>query len=173
VAPGKPVKTVIASHVHFDHSGGLRSFVDLGATIVTNELDKPYLEKAWAAPRELNPDKLAVSKKPAVFRTYKDELTLGEGDGVIKIYRLAGSGHSDDLALIYLPKSKIVVEADAYSPLAADAPLPKSVSPYALNLLENIEKLNLDVEKIAGLHGARVANLDDLKAFVGQKHASN
>jgi glyoxylase-like metal-dependent hydrolase (beta-lactamase superfamily II) len=170
VAPGKPIKTVVNSHVHFDHSGGLRTFVDLGATIVTQELDKPYYQKAWANPHELHPDLLSASQKPAKFETYKDEISLEDGD--IKIYRLADSGHSDDLALIYLPKTKIAIEADAYSPAAADAPLPKTVNPYAVNLLENIQKRNLDVEKIAGLHGARVATLDDLKAYIGQQHAS-
>jgi len=173
VAPNKPIKYVVNSHVHFDHAGGLRTFVDNGSIIVAHELDKPYYEKAWSAPRDINPDKLAASKKAAQFVTYKDELTLGEGEGLVKIYRLAGSGHSDDLALIYLPQSKIAIEADAYSPPAADAPLPKTVNPYSANLLENIQKLNLDVEKIAGLHGARVANLADLKAYIGQKSASN
>ncbi|WP_294541371.1 MBL fold metallo-hydrolase [uncultured Rhodoblastus sp.] len=172
VVPGKPIAAVINSHVHFDHSGGLRTFVDLGATIVAQEQDKPYYEKAWANPRELNPDLLAVSKKPAKFLTYKDELKLGEGDGEIRIYRLAGSGHSDDLALIYLPQSKIAIEADAYTPAAVDAPAPKTPNPYAVNLYENIQKLNLDVEKIAGLHGVRVATLDDLRAYIGQKQAA-
>jgi glyoxylase-like metal-dependent hydrolase (beta-lactamase superfamily II) len=173
IAPNKPIKYVVNSHVHFDHAGGLRTFVDNGSTIVTHELDKPYYEKAWANPRELSPDRLAASKKPAQFVTYKDELTLGEGDGQIRIFRLAGSGHSDDLALIYLPHSKVAIEADAWSPAAADAPLPKTVNPYAANLLENIQRLNLDVEKIAGLHGVRVGTPDDLKAYVGQKHAAN
>jgi glyoxylase-like metal-dependent hydrolase (beta-lactamase superfamily II) len=173
IAPNKPIKYVVNSHVHFDHAGGLRTFVDHGSIIVAQELDKPFYEKAWANPREISPDRLAGSKKPAQFVAYNDELTLGEGDGQIKIYRLAGSGHSDDLALIFLPKSKIAIEADAYSPAAADAPLPKTVNPYAANLLENIERLNLDVEKIAGLHGVRVASLADLKAYIGQKNASN
>jgi glyoxylase-like metal-dependent hydrolase (beta-lactamase superfamily II) len=171
IAPNKPVKYVINSHVHFDHSGGLRTFVDQGAVIVTNDLDKPYYEKAWAEPHELHPDRLAASKKPAKFETYKDKYVLNDGDRSIEIHRIAGTGHSDDLALVYLPKEKVLVEADAYSPLAADAPVPKSTNPYAVNLYENIQKLNLDVEKIAGLHGARVANLDDLRAYIGQKSA--
>ena len=139
---------------------------------MTHELDKPYYEKAWANPRRLNADLLAASQRPAKFETYKDELSLGEGDGLIRIHRLAGSGHSDDLALIYLPKQKIAIEADAYSPPAADAPSPKAPNPYAVNLYENIQKLGLDVEKIAGLHGARVASLDDLRAYIGQKQAA-
>jgi glyoxylase-like metal-dependent hydrolase (beta-lactamase superfamily II) len=172
IAPNKPIKYVVNSHVHFDHSGGLRTLVDNGSTIVAHELDKPYYEKAWANPHEINPDRLAASKKPAQFLTYKDELTLGEADGAIKIFRLAGSGHSDDLALIYLPQSRIVIEADAYTPLAADAAPPKSPNPYSVNLYENIQRLNLNVEKIAALHGPRLATLDDLRAYIGQTAAA-
>ena len=67
--PNKPIKYLINTHVHFDHSGGLRTWVDEGATIVTHEMNKPYYEKAWAAPHTLNPDKLAQSKKTATFET--------------------------------------------------------------------------------------------------------
>ena len=55
----KPLTMVIVSHHHFDHSGGLRTYVDEGATIVTHEANKAYYEQAWAAPHTINPDKLA------------------------------------------------------------------------------------------------------------------
>ena len=58
--PNKPIKYLINSHHHFDHSGGLRTYVDEGATIVTHASNKPYYEQAWAAPRTINPDKLAA-----------------------------------------------------------------------------------------------------------------
>ena len=57
--PNKPIRYVINTHVHFDHSGGLRTFVDEGATVVTHAMNRPYYEQAWAAPRTLNPDRLA------------------------------------------------------------------------------------------------------------------
>jgi len=66
--PNKPIKYVVNSHVHFDHTGGLRTFVDADAIIVTPELDKPYFEKAWAAPHTLNPDRLSKSKKTGQVR---------------------------------------------------------------------------------------------------------
>lgn len=168
IAPGKPIKYVVNSHVHFDHSGGLRTLVDAGATIVTHELDKPYYEKVWAAPHTLRPDRLAQSKKSAKFETYADKHVLSDGARSIEIHRIAGNGHSDELALIYLPKEKILVEADAYTPTAKDAPPPKTANPYSVNLYENIQKLKLDVAQIAGLHGPRIVTLADLRAAIGQ-----
>ena len=34
--PDKPIRWVINSHQHFDHAGGLRAYVHIGATIVTH-----------------------------------------------------------------------------------------------------------------------------------------
>ena len=171
IIPNKPIKYVVASHVHFDHSGGLRKFVDAGATIVAHESDKPYFEKAWAAPRTLVPDLLSKSQKPAKFETYAENYELTDGARKIELHRIAGSGHGDDLGLIYLPVEKILIEADAYTPTAANAPLPVSPNPYSVNLFENIVRLKLDVAQIAALHGPRVVTLPDLRAAIGRKEA--
>jgi glyoxylase-like metal-dependent hydrolase (beta-lactamase superfamily II) len=172
IIPNKPIKYVVASHVHFDHSGGLRTFVDEGATIVAHELDKPYFEKAWANPRSINPDRLSKSQKGAKFETYGDKHVLTDGNRAIEIHRIAGSGHSDDLGLVYLPAEKILIEADAYTPTAANVPPPASPNPYSVNLYETIQKLKLDVSQIAALHGPRVVTLADLRTAIGQTTAT-
>ena len=155
--PNKPIKYLVNTHVHFDHSGGLRTFVDEGATIVTHEDNKPYYEKAWAAPHTINPDKLAQSKKTATFETFSDKHVLTDGSRTIEIHKIAGGGHNDAFAMIYLPKEKILIEGDAWTPPAANAPPPAAVNPFAVNLDENITRLKLDVKQIAALHGPRVA----------------
>jgi len=164
--PGKPIKTLINSHAHFDHSGGLRTFVDAGATIVTHKLNAPYYQKAWANPHTLNPDALARSKKVPRFETFGDKLVLGDNHK-IEIHNIANSGHNDGFALVYLPAEKILIEADAYTPAAAGVPLPASPNPYSVNLYNNIQRLKLDVDKIAALHGPRVVSLNDLRAAIG------
>lgn len=166
--PGKPIKYLVNSHFHFDHSGGLRTFVDEGATIVTHQLNEAYYKKAWAAPRSINPDRLANSKKAAKFETFGDKHVLSDGTRRIEIHSLKGSGHNDGFALTYLPAEKILIEADAFTPPAAGAPLPASPNPYSVNLYDNIGKLKLDVEQIAPLHG-RLVKLADLKAAIGAK----
>jgi hypothetical protein len=70
--------------------------------------------------------------------------------------------------MIYLPKEKILIEVDAWAPLAPNQTPPATPSPFAVNLYENIQKLKLDVKQIAALHGPRVATLEELKAAVGQ-----
>jgi glyoxylase-like metal-dependent hydrolase (beta-lactamase superfamily II) len=168
IIPNKPIKYVVNSHVHFDHSGGLRTLVDEGAIIVTHELDQPFFEKAWVRPHTLRPDRLSVSNKAAKFETYTDKYVLSDGSRTIEVHHISGNGHSDDLALVYLPKEKALIEADAYTPLAADVAPPKTPNPYSVNLYENIQRLKLDVTQIVGLHGPRVATLNDLRTAIGQ-----
>ncbi|RYY76451.1 MAG: MBL fold metallo-hydrolase [Gammaproteobacteria bacterium] len=167
--PNKPIKYLINTHAHFDHSGGLRTYVAEGVTIVTHQDNKAYYQKVWAEPHSINPDRLASSKKSATFETFKDKHVLTDGSRKIEIYPIAGNSHNDAFALVYLPKEKILSEADAYTPLAPGATPPASVNPYSVNLYENIQKLKLDVDQIAGLHGPSVVKLADLKSYIGIK----
>lgn len=167
IIPNKPIKYLVNTHAHFDHSGGLRTFVDEGATIVTPQDNQAYYEQVWAAPRTLNPDRLATSQKTASFAPFADRYVLADAKHPVEIHTIAGSGHNDAFALIYLPADKVLVEADAYTPTAAKVPPPASPNPYSVNLYENIQKLGLDVDKIAALHGPRVVTLADLRAVIG------
>jgi glyoxylase-like metal-dependent hydrolase (beta-lactamase superfamily II) len=165
--PNKPIKYLVNTHAHFDHSGGLRTYVDEGAIIVTHQMNRPYYEQAWAAPRTLGPDKLAESKKAAMFETFTDKHVLTDGKRSIEIHQIAGSGHNDAFALIYLPTEKVLIEGDAYTPAAANAPPPATPNPFSVNLNDNIQRLKLDVRQIAALHGPRVSTMNDLRAAIG------
>jgi glyoxylase-like metal-dependent hydrolase (beta-lactamase superfamily II) len=162
--PNKPIRYVINTHHHFDHSGGLRTYVDEGATVVTHQSNRSFYERAWAAPRTLVPDRLAQSKKQAQFETVGDVHTLTDGKRSIQIHRLAGNGHNDGFLIVYLPVERILVEVDAWAPTAQNVPPPAVPSPFALNLYENIQRLKLDVAQIAALHGPRVATLSEFAA---------
>ena len=61
-------------------------------------------------------------------------------------------GHHDGMLVAYLPKEKVLLEADAYNPQAATATPPNPPSPYTLSLLDNIQRLKLDVQRIIPVH---------------------
>jgi glyoxylase-like metal-dependent hydrolase (beta-lactamase superfamily II) len=172
--PNKPIRFVVNTHHHFDHAGGLRSYADEGATIVTHHANRAYYETVWAAPRTLNPDRLAQSKKTPKFETFTDKHLLTDGARTIEIYRIANSPHDDGLAMVYLPGEKILIEADAYVPAADAAPVPPQtpvIRPATLNLYQNIRRLKLDVARIAALHGPRVATMAELTKAAGREES--
>src|SRR5436190_2067210 len=171
--PNKPIRYLINTHAHFDHSGGLRTYVDEGATIVTHAGNKPYYEQAWAAPRTINPDRLARSAKRASFETFTDKHVMTDGRRTIEIHQITGGGHNDAFAMVYLPAEKILIEVDAYTPAAAGTPPPATPNPFAVNLYDNIQRLRLDVGQIAALHGPRVATMADLRAFIRQPNITH
>jgi len=173
VMPNKPIKYVVSTHAHFDHSGGIRAFMAEGVTIITHQINKPYYEKLATAPHTLTPDKESQMKKKPIIETMGDKKVLTDGNHVIELHRLQGSYHSEGLLVAYLPKEKILVEADGFNPPAqADAAPPNPPNPNHVNLLENIERLKLDVETIVPVHypaDGRKVTKADLVRFVGKK----
>ena len=153
--PNKPIRYVINTHHHVDHSGGIRAAMAEGATIVTHEVNKPFFEKIAAAPHTLSPDRLSAAKKKPVIETMTEKKVLTDGNQVIELHHLAGNGHNAGLLVVYLPKIKTLLEADAYNPPAqANTPPPTPVSPYTANMVSAIDKLKLDVETIIPVHYA-------------------
>ena len=118
LVPNKPIRYLVNTHHHIDHSRGLRRFVAEGATIVTHRINAPYFERMFAAPNTLNPDALSKAKKEPTFETMTTKKVMTDGNHVIELHHMAGSGHNEGLILAYLPKQKLLVEADAYNPPA-------------------------------------------------------
>jgi glyoxylase-like metal-dependent hydrolase (beta-lactamase superfamily II) len=170
--PGKPIKYVVNTHHHIDHSSGLRTFVAEGATVVTHEVNKPYYEKLFALPHTLEPDRLMTERKTPTFETVSEKKVMADGNHVIEVHHLRGNGHNEGLLLAYLPKEKILVEADAFNPPAQpNSPPPPSVSPYTANLVEAIAQLKLDVQRIIPIHypaDNRNVSISELMRWVGR-----
>lgn len=166
LVPNKPIAYVVNTHVHFDHSSGLRAFVAEGATVVTHETTRPFYEAAWANPRTLNPDAMSKSGKVAVFEIVADKHVIPDAKRPVEVYAIQGNGHADGFLMAYLPNEKILMESDAWSPMAPDAPVPATPNPFNVNLYENIERLGLDVQVIAPGHSRR-ATIAELRREIG------
>jgi glyoxylase-like metal-dependent hydrolase (beta-lactamase superfamily II) len=167
LVPNKPIKYVVNSHHHFDHAGGLAAFVAEGVTVITHATNKAFFEQAFAAPRTVNPDKLAQSGKKASVESLNDKLVLQDATRTLEIYHIGGNPHADGLILAYLPKEKLLIEADAYTPAPPNTPPPAQPNPFSVNLHDNIGKLKLEVDRILPLHG-RIVTLAELLSAIGR-----
>ena len=158
--PNKPIKYLVNTHHHFDHSGGLRTYVAEGATIVTHEANKPFYEQAWSTPRTLNPDRLSdagcVTDLPDLHRQAGAGRSGASGSKCTCSQAMATTTPSRWSGC---RRKKILSEGDAWTPPAPGAANSSPPSPCAVNLTKNIERLKLDVKTIAALHGPGVATM--------------
>ena len=169
LVPSKPIKYMVATHHHFDHSGGLRAIAAEGVIVIAHDVNKAFLEKALAAPATISPDRLAKSGKKGVVEGMRDKRVLTDGARTVELLHIAGNTHHSGLIMAYLPKEKILVEADAYTPLAANAPPPLAANPFTVNLAENLKRLNLAVDQVLPLHG-RIVPIAELHKAIGHDH---
>lgn len=163
IVPGKPIRYVVTTHHHWDHLGGIRAAIDEGATIVTHSSDKALLQRVAKASHTLVPDSLAASNKGLKVRVVGAKGTLTDGTRTIELHLMTGYEHAGDMLMIYLPKEKILAQADAFVPPATPtSPIVITAVPFAASLYDNIQRLKLDVQTIVPFHGARTLELAEV-----------
>jgi glyoxylase-like metal-dependent hydrolase (beta-lactamase superfamily II) len=163
LVPNKPIRYLINTHHHFDHSSGVRTFIAEGATIITHEINRPFYERAWAAPRTLEPDRLAQNPRNAEFLTVSDKHVLTGGNQTLEIYHREGDNHNAGMLMVYFPRARVLVEADDFTPPAPNAPpMPARAKGFTMALYEHVQRLRLNVATIAPLHG-RVVPFAELR----------
>jgi glyoxylase-like metal-dependent hydrolase (beta-lactamase superfamily II) len=174
VIPGKPIRYGVISHHHLDHTQGLPAVVAEGIRIVTPEVNRAYLERALSAPRTLSePDALTKSgRKPIVDAFTGDRRVFQDGTRTVEIHVIKGLPHADGIVVAYLPKERILAYADMFNLPPADAPVPDPPVTGTIVFLDNIERLNLQPERILSVHNLnpnRLATLDDIRSSLGRK----
>lgn len=166
--PAKPVRTVINSHHHFDHAGGLRSVAAEGTTLVTSAMAKPYFERVFANPNRIRPDRLAQAggKLPEIIGV-GTQREFVDGDLRFVVHEIQGSVHAQGFLMVYLPKERLLIQADAYTPAAPSTAPPAVPNANTVNLAQNIERLGLKVDRVLPLHG-RVVPLAEMYAAISR-----
>ncbi len=157
--PGKPLTTLVTTHHHFDHTAGVRAAIAEGLTVVTHAGNSGFFEEMAKRAHTITPDTLAKSSRAATVESLEEERVFKDGAMEMVLYHVAGNPHSDTMLMAYFPRERVIVEVDAFSPGG-------NVNPYAANLLENITKRKLQVDRIVPLHGT-VAPFSELVKAAG------
>jgi glyoxylase-like metal-dependent hydrolase (beta-lactamase superfamily II) len=166
--PGKPIKYLVLTHHHSDHAGGFREYVSEGATIVTTVGAKSLLEKAAGTESSLLP-RLSTGKKLTIETIENKKRVFQDDKHLVEIYDIGPNPHANEILVAYLPKEKILFQADLLNP-AANGTIPIAQD-TTVSFGEKLQELGLQVEKIYGVHG-RAATPEELRTSIERRRAS-
>ena len=167
LVPDKPLRYVINTHHHFDHSGGLRAAVSEGLTVITHETNRSLFEDLVARQHTIVADRLAQNPAELMLETVTgDEVyELKGGTRIMELYRIGDNPHNDGMLAVYLPGEQILIQADMYIPGVGG-----EFATAAAVLLQSIRDRELRVSRLVPIHGA-VAPLDELEQAVRDAEA--
>jgi glyoxylase-like metal-dependent hydrolase (beta-lactamase superfamily II) len=148
LVPDKSLSELVLTHHHFDHTAGMRAAIYSGLSVITHAGNKEWVDNMARRPHTIQQDMLAKNVSRLNLNTVDDEREFTDQSMTVMLYHVAGNPHSDTMLMAYIPRDRIVIQVDAFSP----GPGPGG-HPYAANLLENIQKRNLRVDTIVPLHG--------------------
>ncbi|MGP0073559.1 MAG: MBL fold metallo-hydrolase [Bryobacteraceae bacterium] len=146
--PNKPIRYVMNTHPHADHTGGLPVLVAEGAIIITQKNNEEFLSKALNTPRTLMTDTLAKNPKKAKFETVEEKKVYSDGTRTVEMYHIFPAPHSNGLIIAFIPKEKVLFQGDF------------SVNPgepandHVRALVPVLERLNLDFDRYINVHAS-------------------
>jgi glyoxylase-like metal-dependent hydrolase (beta-lactamase superfamily II) len=145
--PNKPIRYVMNTHPHSDHTGGLPALVAEGAIIVTQRNNRAFLEKALNTPRTLLDDTLARTPRKARFEAVSERKVYSDGTRTVELHHVAPVPHSNGLLVAYIPKERILFQGDFSLP--ADG---QPANDHVKALVPILERLELDFDRYINVH---------------------
>src|SRR3954447_15259560 len=163
----KPVRFVINTHYHEDHTGGNANFQHDAPILAHDNVRKRLEEGGTAGNNGGVTFKAAPQPKEALpIITFDHDLTVHLNGEDIRALHFP-SGHTDGDSVIFFPKSNVVHMGDdfvTYGFPFIDLSGGGSVEGMIAALEEIVPKLPADVKVIPG-HGP-ISNLDDVRRYI-------
>jgi glyoxylase-like metal-dependent hydrolase (beta-lactamase superfamily II) len=169
LAPGKPIKYIVATHHHEDHAAGIRRYIAEGATVVTTAGNRQYFERIAAAKRTIAPDSLSTRPRKPAFEFVSKRKSFTDGDQTLELVDVGPNPHANEMLVAYLPQQKLVFQADLFG-IGWGAPVGPA-SPSTRQFAARLTELGLAVERIVGVHG-RPTTWAELQESLGKQVAA-
>jgi glyoxylase-like metal-dependent hydrolase (beta-lactamase superfamily II) len=156
LVPDKPIRFLVNTHQHHDHIGGLRTYMHIGATIITHWKNYDFYTRDVLnySQRTLQPDMMSLWPPTEVAEGYqyesiRENYTLTDGARTMHISYVQPLPHVEGMLMAYLPGEKMVIEADLFDP-------PNPATPSTRSFINHVRRLGLDVATVVPIHGRPV-----------------
>lgn len=164
-APNKPLTEVIVTHHHFDHTGGLRTAVAEGLTVISHQGNEGIFKEMTARKATVKPDLLAKSGRTLKFRGMDDTLVLKDKTLEVGLFRLLDNTHSPYLIAAFVPRDNLLVQGDLID-------MGWVLHPWAENYRKNLAMRKIHFAKDIPVHG-RIATFDEEMAALAEMEKRN
>jgi glyoxylase-like metal-dependent hydrolase (beta-lactamase superfamily II) len=164
--PGKPIKYLVLTHHHMDHTGGMRTYIAEGATLLVPSQSIEYFEKVLKNPHTIVPDELTKNPKPLKIYGIFENQTIKDETAEVRLLNFATGGeaadrpqgpHADGMLIGHIVDSKLIYVTDLISPRGG--PIPRSPETIAVGATLREFDVEDDVTIVGG-HGATVKRAD-------------
>ena len=160
LVPNKPLTKVIVTHHHFDHTGGLRTAVAEGLTVIAHQGNEGIFREVTSRRATVKPDLLSKSGKTLKFRGMEDTLVLKDSSLEVVLFRLIDNTHCPYLIAAYVPRDNLLVQGDLID-------MGWTQHPWAENYRRNLALQNIRFTRDIPVHG-RIATFDEEMAALAE-----
>lgn len=150
-APNKPVKTLVLTHHHMDHTGGVRAYLAQGATLVVGKGNAGHFRKILARPITRNPHLAARDFSNVAIVEVADRQSFGDGKREVLVFDTPNP-HANGTLIGYVVDARLGYTTDLWSP--GRDPLPFKISPPLAAVVDAVKKAGIQPARFAGGHGS-------------------
>jgi len=161
LAPGKPIRYLVNTHQHFDHIGGLRTYLHIGATVITHWKNYDFYNRDVLdyTPRTVAPDMVSLWPPTELtegynLETVRENYVVTDGERILQVFYVHPLTHAEGMLVAYLPRERILIEADLFD---THLPQPWPETESSRSLRSVVERLGLEVSRIVPIHGRPLA----------------
>lgn len=145
----KPLTEVVVSHHHFDHTGGLRTAIAEGLTVLTHRGNAGIIREMAERKSTVDADQLGRNPRALKMTPMDDRMTLKDASMEVQLVRVVQNNHMVHAIAAYVPGVRLLVQADMFV-------LDWDFQWWGAGYNATLKEYNLQVDRDVPIHGGVV-----------------